>query len=259
MTLDPSLAVIAICSIICFVAATIVGFSGFGFALIAVPILTLFLDIQFVVPLVLFLAFFSVLVLSANKLHFFKDSKTIITFIAILAGMILGITKGAQLLASSDTAILKKILGIVVILFALHILSRTREKRIPKQLRGHGFLINACVAPLVGILSGLGGGLFGTSGPPLVIYIDHFAEDKSAFRAQLLILFVLHDIFRTYVYIREGLLNVEVLKFALWLLPAVCLGLFLGSKMHFQVSEKTFGRAIAAMLLVSGLLLIARP
>ena len=110
-----------------------------------------------------------------------------------------------------------------------------------------------------GIFSGVAGGMFGTSGPPLVIYVDHFAEDKSAFRAQLLVLFVLHDIFRTFLYIRYSLLTIEVVKFGLWLLPAVCLGLLIGSRMHFQVNEKTFSKAVAAMLLVSGLLLVLRP
>ena len=56
MTLEPSLAIIALCSVICFVAATIVGFSGFGFALITVPLLTFFLDLKLVVPLELLLA-----------------------------------------------------------------------------------------------------------------------------------------------------------------------------------------------------------
>jgi len=111
---------------------------------------------------------------------------------------------------------------------------------------------------VVGILSGIGGGVFGTSGPPLVVYVDHFAENKSVFRAQLLILFLLNNMVRMIMYIRKGLLTVDVATFGLWMLPFVAFGLFAGSKMHVQVGEKTFGRAVAMLLLVSGVLLLIR-
>jgi hypothetical protein len=108
-------------------------------------------------------------------------------------------------------------------------------------------------------MSGIGGGVFGTAGPPLVVYIDRFSEDKSDFRSQLLILFVLHDIFRILMYVRYGLMTVEVVKFGLWMLPAVCLGLFIGTRMHYKASERSFGQAIATMLCISGALLIIKP
>ena len=256
MTIDPSWTIIAACSVVCLMAATLVGFSGFGFALIAVPLLSLIMDIKFAVPLVLLLAFFSVVVLSANKLRFFKEPALIITFGVIYAGMMLGIEMGTRALAGLDTAVLKRVLGIAVILFALHMFLRVRREEDAAPREGLARLLGILVAFVVGVCSGLGGGLFGTSGPPLVVYVDHFAENKSAFRAHLLMLFVLHDIFRLYRYIHHSLLSMEMVRFGLWLLPAVCVGLFVGSKLHALVSEKTFNRAVAAMLFVSGLLLL---
>ena len=255
MPLDLSPALIVICSVICFVAATIVGFSGFGFALIAVPLLTLVLPLKSVVPLELLLATFCVIVLSANKLRFFKEPAVIFIF----AGMVAGIFVGAHLLANFEAGLLKKILGAAVVLFAFHIYLRSGRERAPNPREGVGRIAGNTVALAVGALSGILGGMFGTSGPPLVVYVDYFAKDKSAFRAQLVVLFLLNNIFRVPLYIKYSLMTMEVVKSALWLLPAVCVGLFLGSKMHFQVTEKAFGRAISAMLLVSGLLLIARP
>jgi len=256
MIFEPSWAVIAACSLICCMAATLVGFSGFGFALIAVPLLSMILDLKFVVPLALLMAFFCVAVLSANKLRFFKERALIITMGIVYLGMMVGIELGTRALAEFDTAILKRVLGAVVILFALHMFLRVRREENGPPRSGLKRLLGMLVAFLVGICSGIGGGLFGTSGPPLVVYVDHFAENKSAFRAHLLMLFVLHDTFRLYRYGHHSLLNMEMVRFGLWLLPAVCVGLFVGSKLHSLVSEKTFNRSVACMLFVSGLLLL---
>jgi uncharacterized membrane protein YfcA len=255
MPLDLSPAIIVVCAAICFFAATVVGFSGFGFALMTVPLLTLLLDLKTVVPLELLLVTFCLIILSANKLRFAKEPAVIYIFVGMVAGLLVGV----HLLANFETGLLKKALGAFVILFAFHIFSRGDRERAPKPGEGVGQIAGVVVALVVGVLSGIAGGLFGTSGPPLVVYVDHFAKDKTEFRAQLIILFLLNDIIRIFLYYRYSLLTMEIGKFALWLLPAVCLGLFLGSKMHFRVTEKTFGRAIAAMLFVSGLLLILRP
>jgi len=129
-------------------------------------------------------------------------------------------------------------------------LFRVRQHDIPRFRGPIGFV--------AGIFSGILGGLFGTSGPPLVIYVHHFAEDKTAFRAQLLILFVLHDIFRMFLYVRHSLIDASIIRFNLVLLPPLVIGLIIGSKMHFQVNETNFNRAISLMLFVSGVLLLIR-
>ncbi|GAB4354385.1 MAG: sulfite exporter TauE/SafE family protein [Candidatus Abyssubacteria bacterium] len=246
--------IIAVCSTIVLAAAVVTGFSGFGFALIAVPLLSLFLDVKFGVPLVLLLAFFSVIILTLNKLRFLREP----TVLIILVGMILGITGGAHLLANFETSLLKRLLGVVVILFGLHIFIRSRRERDPKHYDAVPSPVRMVTAFVVGVFSGVAGGLFGTSGPPLVVYVDHFAKDKTAFRAQLLVLFLLHDVYRIGIYLRYSLINMEVVRFGLWMLPAVCIGLLAGSRMHFQVDEKTFSRAVAIMLLISGVLLIIK-
>ena len=254
MAIDPSLAIIALCSIICFVAATIVGSSGFGFALITVPLLTIFLDLKLVVPLELLLALFCVTILSAKNMRFIKEPAVIYLFLGMMAGTVVG----AWLLDNLEAGLLKKILGVLIVLFAFHIYRRSGREREPRTREG-GRIVGAAIALFVGLLSGVAGGMFGTSGPPLVVYVDHFAKDKSAFRAQLVVLFMLNNAVRIVLYSWHSLLTVPIAKFSLWLLPAVMLGLFLGSKMHFQVSEKTFSKAIAVMLCVSGLLLVIRP
>jgi uncharacterized membrane protein YfcA len=255
---EPTLGIIVACSLICLLASTIVGFSGFGFALISVPLFTLFLDTRFVVPLESLMATFCVTVLSINNWRLVKDPKIIIAMLVISAGMVVGIPIGANILANFETVFLKRVLGVVVIIFAFHIFTRQHEEKALRRVEGKKRLLGTMFAFVVGIFSGIGGGMFGTSGPPLVVYVDHFAENKSVFRAQLLLLFLLNNLVRMTFYIRRGLLNADIAMFGLWMLPFVAFGLFAGSKIHIQVSERNFGRAVAGLLLVSGILLLIR-
>ncbi len=252
---EPSSTTIVICALIYLVSAIVTGFSGFGFALISVPLLLLILDLQFAVPSVLLASFFAVVILSVNKLHFFRDRMVIVIAVAMAFGTVFGTwvlkNSGPGTIGQFDTGILKRTLGAVIVVFAFHVLLSMRQHEAPR-FRGP-------IGVVAGVFSGILGGLFGTSGPPLVIYVHHFAEDKSAFRSQLLILFVLHDIFRIYLYARNSLINAAVIKFDLILLPPLLIGLFIGSRMHFKVNETTFSRAISAMLLLSGLLLLIKP
>jgi uncharacterized membrane protein YfcA len=251
---EPSLTIIIVCSLVCLAAATIAGFSGFGFALISVPLLALVLDIKFLVPLELLLASFCLIILTINKLRFLKDLRIYV----ILAGMVVGLKIGTNILADFDVALLKKMLAVVVFIFAAHIFFRRRDENGVEPSSQRSSLAGMLIALPVGLLAGILGGVFGTSGPPLVVYMDHFAENKSDFRAQLLVIFLLMDVFRVIFYIQESLLTMEVVKFTLWMLPALSLGILIGSKMHFRVNEKTFGRAISCLLFGSGLLLLMR-
>jgi uncharacterized membrane protein YfcA len=241
---EPTWAVIAMCSAIFLVAATITSFSGFGFALFAVPLLSLFLDLKFVVPLVLLAGFFSVIVLSINKLQFFKEPTIIMVFIGMTAGTVVG----THILVHFETGLLKRILGMAVALFAVHVFFHAREQTATRH-RG-------LIGLIAGIFSGIAGGIFGTSGPPLVVYLNHFCEDKTSFRSQILVLFLLHDVFRFFLYLHSSLITAQTFRFGFLLLPPLAIGLFVGSRMHFQVGEKAFNKSIAVLLFISGLLLL---
>ncbi len=246
--------IIAFCGFIYLLGGFITGFSGFGFALIAVPLLLLVLDLKFAVPAVLLAGTFAVVVLSFNKLRFFKEPMIVLLAVTMAIGTVAGTyilkNAGTGYLTALDTNVLRRILGVLIILFSFQMFFQVRQH---ESLRFQGPI--GCVA---GVLSGVLGGVFGTSGPPLVIYAHHFAEDKSTFRAQLLVLFVVHNVFRIFLYAHSSLINLNVLKFNLVLLPPLIIGLVVGSHMHFQVNETTFNRAISLMLCISGILLLVK-
>ena len=109
----------------------------------------------------------------------------------------------------------------------------------------------------VGLLSGTLTGLFGTGGPPLILYYQLTGADKAAFRGNLMAIFLLMTTVRVPSYAFFGLITAPRLWSALAVLPAVIIGALIGNSIHLRIEEATFRRLVSVALLVIGLLLLA--
>lgn len=112
--------------------------------------------------------------------------------------------------------------------------------------------------PLWGLLSGVLAGLFGTGGPPLILYFRLAGLDKAAFRGNLMAIFLAISVVRLPAYAATGLITKERVIGALLVLPAVLAGALLGHRTHLEVKETTFQRMVAVALLLIGTLLLLR-
>lgn len=216
------------------------GFTGFGSAIFGIPILLLFTDIRFAVPAYLILDAGATIILTFETKSLFKWHIAL----PIMAGMVPGIIVGTYILASYDIPLLKIILGIMILIFSLYIFS---GMDIPKIEDNRGIL-----GFTSGILSGVLGGIFGISGPPVVIYLKYRIPEKDLFRAQIAPIFIFENLFRLSLYAYGGLYTGENLKFALILLPAMVIGLFLGSRITLKASQRTFDIIAAGILAMAG-------
>ncbi len=231
-------------SLIIFSAFLVRSLTGFGSALISVPLLALLFDLKFVVPLesVLEVGF---TVLLAPRVYR-QMNKT--TLLPMIGGAVLGTLAGTYFLQALGDVILKKALGVLTILSGLHFF-RAGQGGKPRNL-----------STIWGILAGAGGGilggLFGTSGPPFVSYLAYKLREKDVLRASLIGLFAVDYTWRTAVFAFSGLLTSELITFALYLAPVLILGTYLGHKTHFRVPEGPFRKVVAGVLVVSGMLLL---
>jgi len=238
-----SIELILLASLIILGAFIIKGLTGFASSLLSIPFLILFIDLKFIVPVMTVVSIFSGLTLFLmTKKHIVKKEFWII-FIFILLGTLVGV----KLLVNYSTIFLERILGILIIVFSLNMLINTQ-----KLLK---IKIKESWAVFVGFLSGILGGMFDTAGPPIVIYFGH-KLDKMAFRATLVVILFLEAVWRTILYSFNGYITFETFKFTFYLLPAVFIGLFLGSKIHIKVNEVLFKRIISIILIIAGLFLI---
>lgn len=220
------------------------GLTGFASALFAIPLLALFLDIKFVVPVFVLFDFISGGILAVQTRRFIDRRCALL----VLSGLIVGGAVGTYFLLSLGSETLKKVFGAVVILFALRILILENAEA-KRQL-------SRIWAPLSGIAGGFTGAMFGLDGPPLVLYLAHQLRDKQVFRATLYGLFFAHACYRLTLYWFGNLITVDVIKFALYLTPFLLVGILLGSRLHTKISQNTFRKIIAFILVITGMLLV---
>jgi hypothetical protein len=214
------------------------GISGFGSGLIAVPLLAQVFPLIQVVPFVLLLDVTGSVILGrANRrLVAWKELKP------LLPGSAVGVGVGATLLMNLDRQALLATLGTVVILFALrNLLSLGGSEPVSRWW--------ALPASLVG---GTVSALFGTGGPPYVIYLSHRIRDKSVFRATTSLLFVIDGGLRIVVFLATGILTAATFAAYAAALPLMALGLWLGSRVHVGISNAQMMRLIGLLLLGSG-------
>lgn len=217
---------------------------GFGAGLIAVGGLALLLpEVQDVVVLLL-------LVNLPAELWVVWTSRKDIAWRGVLvlfAGVGVGIPAGTWLLRWGEPAVLLTTLGIfLVAVGAAFLIFPAKRRRI----------VPGWVAPPVGLLSGLLTGLFGTGGPPLVLYYQLSGADKKTFRGHLMAIFLMMTLVRVPSYAAFGLITPTRMWSALLVLPAVLAGALIGNRIHLELDEATFRRMVSGALVVIGLMLL---
>ncbi|MEN6585048.1 MAG: sulfite exporter TauE/SafE family protein [Sulfuricella sp.] len=219
------------------------GISGFGSGLIAVPLLAHFLPLQFVVPFVLVLDFTASLAMGRNaRQHVnWREIKPLLPF------SLIGVGLGVALLIHLPKEPLLVGLGLFVMAFGVrNILNLHNEKPISQWW-----------AIPAGLTGGTVGALFGTGGPPYIVYLSHRLRDKSELRATFSGLFIIDGGSRLVAFLITGLLLQPGLLLAyLGALPIVALGLKLGHKVHLGLSNQQMLRLIGTLLLGSGVSLL---
>jgi len=233
---------IILSSIIVFFAYTILGLSGFGSSLIMVPLMLLFLDIKFVVPVTLILNLISCISIAITSRSFIKKSY----LLPLIIGGLIGAILGTYFLATIENIILKKVYGLIIILFALNTLFPKIKLKSPSKLYG----------VLSGLISGVFGAVYQSGAPAPVIYLTHQIKKKQVFRATLISFWVVLNLWVLFLFLYSGLINSSVVNFAVYLLPTLILGTIVGSKLHIKIDENLFKKTIGIILVFTGILLI---
>lgn len=219
------------------------GITGFGSGLLAVPLLALFLPLQFVVPLVLLLDFTASLVIGG--LHFKRVQWNEIGI--LIPFSIVGVGLGTSLLVNLPQVPMLIALATFVLIFAV---------RSILNIHGDKPASRAWAIP-ASLTGGTVGGLFGTGGPPYVIYLTHRIRDKGELRATLSALFFAEGLTRIASFLIVGLLmTAQVWGAYLIALPLVLGALYLGGRAHVGLDPTQMTRLVGVLLLVSSVSLL---
>jgi len=215
------------------------GITGFGSGLIAIPLLAHFLPLTFVVPMVLVLDLVASIILSSHTRLLVRWDE--IRF--LLPASIVGIIIGTVMLVSLPREPLLVSLGLFVIFFGL---------RYVFNVHGENPISRWWSVP-TGLSGGLIGALFGTGGPPFVVYLSHRLHDKTQLRGTLSGLFLIDGAFRLITFLSMGLMiQTDMLTALLMGLPITGIGLYLGNKVHLGITHRQQLAIIGGLLLISG-------
>lgn len=230
-----------------FLAYLVRGVSGFGSALVAVPLLAHLLPLTFVVPWVVVMDVLAAVWLARSGHRGGHVRWREIGW--ILPASLAGITVGVVLLLSMPREPLLMVLGLFVSAFGI------------RQFLGlHGDrTVSRWWALPAGFFGGAIGAVFATGGPPLVIYLAHRLHDKAQLRATLSGLFLIEGSSRLVGLLLAGLLLQE--HMGLYLLagvPLMAAGLYAGNHIHLNLSHRQMAIAVGLLLIGSGLSLLWR-
>lgn len=219
------------------------GITGFGSGLISVPLLALFLPLKFVVPLILLLDFTASIVIGG-----FNFKRVCWSEIGVLIPFgVVGVVLGTSLLVSlPPEPMLIALAGFVFVFAVRSILNLRSDKPISRAW--------AVPASLTG---GTVGALFGTGGPPYVIYLTHRIHDKSDLRATFSALFFTEGVTRIASFLVAGLLMTSQVWIAYFAAFPIMLGaLYLGGRVHVGLTQPQMTRLVGVLLLVSSMSLL---
>jgi uncharacterized membrane protein YfcA len=224
------------------------GSTGFGGA-VAMPLLALVVPLKILVPVWTLLGVASSITIVA------RDYRSIAAYdlLRTLPAGLMGIAVGLYVFTALDAGTLARGLGLLVIAYGLYALwSTTRpptgRKPSPRLL-----------APIAGILGGAVGTTFGTMASIFyAIYFDAIRLAKHHFRATMSAMIFSLSLVRGLGYFAVGEFGLEVLKTFALFFPMMLLGVFIGDRFYGGMSDLTFRRLVAAVLILSGLALLAK-
>jgi uncharacterized membrane protein YfcA len=225
-------------------AAVLRGFTGFGFALAAVPLLGMLQAPAEAVPLAIALQFLGGLVdvRPAARLAHWPSLRW------LMAGAVLGSPLGMLLLGTVSPALARVLIGAIT-LSAVAVLGLGRRV---EALGGRGPTVGA------GFLAGLFNGLAGMPGPPAVAYYMALPLGAPAVRASLLVFFLATSIAALASAAVLGLVAWTTLAHAALLLPVMIAGTALGGLAFSKGSARTHRLTSIGVLAVIGLTSLAR-
>jgi uncharacterized membrane protein YfcA len=233
-----SSAAIAICAI-AFVSGTARGFSGFGAALIFMPLASSMAAPRLGAALLLIIDFVAAAPLLPNAWRFADRKATAI----IVLGALIGVPIGTYFLSRLDPVTTRWIISGFVFALLMLLLSGWRYRG-----RDH-----AALSIGIGGLSGFCSGLAQTGGPPIVGYWLGRPIASAVARANIFLFFGASDFVSAASYSVSGLITADAIKFSFMVGPVYGIGVWFGSSLFGKASERLF-RAICYALIAAAVL-----
>lgn len=234
----------AACAFIMGAASLVLGLAGFGIALVAMAFLPYFMPpATAIAVLTIYTIVFAVVIFLPVRHDLTPRGVGY-----LLVGTVLGTPLGVWTLVAVSASALGRIIGTVLVVVVMLEWAGVYPERLSGRRWGLG----------AGLLAGVAGGAVGMPGPPVVLYSTTQGWSPRTIKANLQLFFFVNQVVILAGYWWAGLLTRDVWRLsASFALPAAA-GVALGILLFTRVDHAQFRRAVFAVLLVSGLVLLTR-
>ena len=227
---------------IVFLAAVLQSLTGFGFALIVMPLVTLVIDLQTAAPLI---ALAGLTAYTVNLVRF-RRAVNLQEVARLAVASAAGIPIGIWALVRVDELDINRAMGVILISYAAYALLRPATSRLPARWWAYP----------AGFLAGCLGGAYNTPGPPVVVYGSLQQWPKDEYRAILQTLFFVNGILIVGSHALARHMLPQVWALYAWVVPALLLGLWAGARLDHRLDQELFRKLVTAMILLLGLSLL---
>lgn len=235
-----------ISAVVVLMASFLKGLTGFGFALVALPLLTLFFPMQVLVPaMTIFNLLSSVYILAHIRLK--VSAKYILP---MLLTSFVGIPAGVYVLKYFPEKTLELTTGVsifaVSMVFFLGNGNELSESKKEKPILFAGFL------------SGFMASSMSIGGPPVALAMNRKGYSKESFRKIFALISIANALVSSVLYVVKGIFVAFSLKFAVFLFPVLLLGSRIGDIWSKRINQAQFKKAVLIFNMALGLFIIVR-
>lgn len=230
VTALPTPAVVLAAAMSILAAALVRGFTGFGFALTAVPLLGLFMTPLQAVPVAVTLQ----LLIGLTDFHRASRDGHWPSLRWLVVGGVVGSPIGALVLSVISAPVARVLIATITIGAVVALNAGFRLASVPP--RG--------LTALVGFAAGLFNGLAAMPGPPVIVYYTSGPFSRIAARASMMVFFLVSSITALVSVALLGLLDLRTLVLTVLGIPIMLVGTWLGD-IGFQRGSDTLHRRVS--------------
>jgi uncharacterized protein len=218
--------------------AALQGTTGFGYNILLVPLLSLFIDAKVVVPTIILHNVLLDCVVLATAWRSVRLGRI---WLLVIAGLV-ATPVGVLLLGVLDPQPLRLLIGLVVVVTGVAMLAGLRRAISDERL----------ASGLAGSLGGMMNGLVGMAGPPVILLFANQGMAPHEFRANIVTYFTVITFIAVAALWLDGALTSDVVSLAAVTIPATAVGVVMGIRLHGRVPVELFYKVSLLLVILAG-------
>ena len=233
------------------IASIVQSATGFGFALIVVPVYLIILNSVDAIQLVILIS----IIMSLPLWLKLKGEMPRDILKWIFLGCVIGFPVGIFLFLEMDLQVIKAAVAVFIILISLqnawHMFKSAKANaqidiyKLPKS-----------VLSFIGIISGIFGAAMAMPGPTMMLFLSKTNLQKNEIRAVMMALFAFAYTGAAFMQMVFAGINKDIWLKSVYIMPGALLGVYIGHLLSRKINERLFKGLILIILFLTGIFML---